>query len=52
MGTYYEISEELALKKIKGKQWISAWDDYYQRPRDDAWYNMKDPERDWIFVER
>ena len=51
LGTMYEISEKEALKKIQSKNWISAWDEYYQKSSDHSWYNTKDPERDWIFKE-
>lgn len=47
----YEISEKEALKKIQSKNWIPAWDEYYQKSSDHSWYNPKDPERDWIFKE-
>ena len=47
----YEISEKEALKKIQSKNWIPALDEYYQKSSDHSWYNIKDPERDWIFKE-
>lgn len=49
LGTMYEISEKEALRKIKNVWWTAVWDDYWDRPSDHAWYNIKDPERDWIF---
>ena len=49
LGTIYEISEKEALRKIKNPWWTAVWDDYWERPSDNSWYNIKDPERDWIF---
>lgn len=49
LGTRYEISKAAALRKIRSRYWVPAWDDYYQRHRDDAWYDIRDPERSWIF---
>lgn len=51
LGCSYEISEELALKKINSKWWTPVWDDYYQEFSEHAWFNIKDPERDWILKE-
>lgn len=51
LGTRYEIPEKEALKKVNSKNWMPVWDDYYQRYKDDAWFNIKDMERDWIFKE-
>lgn len=45
----HEISEKQALRKINSRWWVGVWDDYYQRFSDHAWYDMRDPERDWIF---
>ena len=27
------------------------WDNYWQKFSDHAWYDMRDPERSWIFKE-
>ena len=51
LGCKYEIPERLARRKINSKWWIPVWDDYWERFCDNAWYNIKDPERDWIFKE-
>lgn len=51
LGCKYEISEHEALKKIKSRNWMPVWDEYWQRPREDAWFNIKDQERDWILKE-
>lgn len=45
----YEITEKEALKKINNRWWTPVWDDYWQIFSNDCWYNIKDPERDWIF---
>ena len=52
LGSMYEISEKQALKKINSKNWIPVWDDYWQRFSEHTWYNIKDPERDFIFKEK
>lgn len=49
LGCSYEISEKQALRKINSKWWTPVWDDYWQKFSEHSWYNMKDPERDWIF---
>lgn len=49
LGCSYEISEKQALQKINSKYWTPVWDDYWQRFSEDSWFNMRDPERDWIF---
>lgn len=51
LGTKYEISERLARRIINNRWWVPAWDDYWEHFRDDAWYDIRDPERDWIFKE-
>lgn len=51
LGCQYEISEKQALRKIKSKWWTSVWDEYWQKFSDHAWYDMRDPERSWIFKE-
>lgn len=51
LGCKYEIPEKEALKKINSRNWVPVWDDYWQKYKNDAWYNLKDPERDWIFKE-
>lgn len=51
LGCKYEIPAKEALKKINSRNWMPVWDDYWQKYKDDAWYNLKDPERDWIFKE-
>ena len=49
LGSRYEISEKQALRKINSKWWTAVWDDYWQKFSNHAWYDMRDPERDWIF---
>lgn len=49
LGCSYDVPERLALRKINSKYWVSVWDDYYQKFSDSAWYDIRDPERDWIF---
>lgn len=49
LGCRYEITEKQALRKINNIWWVPVWDDYWQRFSDNSWYNIKDPERDWIF---
>ena len=49
LGCKYEITERQAMHKIKSAWWTPVWDSYWQRFSDDSWFNIKDPERDWIF---
>lgn len=49
LGSSYEISEREALRKINSRWWVAVWDDYWQRFSDDSWYDIRDPERSWIF---
>lgn len=49
LGCSYEISEKQALRKIHSKYWTPVWDNYWQKFSEDSWFNLKDPERDWIF---
>lgn len=49
LGCQYEITEKQALKKINNRWWTAVWDDYWQKFSDSAWYNIKDPDRDWVF---
>ena len=49
LGCSYDISESVALRKINSKWWVPVWDDYYQQPSNTAWYNIRDPNRDYIF---
>ena len=51
LGCMYEITEKEALKKINSKFWTAPWDDYWQKFYENVWYNIRDPERDWIFKE-
>ena len=48
LGCSYEITEKQALRKINSKYWTPVWDDYWQKFSEHGWYNMRDPERDWI----
>ena len=49
LGVMYDIPESTALRKINSRWWTAVWDDYYQRFSDNAWYDIRDPQRDWIF---
>ena len=49
LGCKYEITEKEALKKIKSRWWVRVWDDYWQVFSEDCWYDVRDPERSWIF---
>lgn len=49
LGCSYEITEKQALRKINSKWWTPVWDDYWQKFSDHAWYDIRDPERNWIF---
>lgn len=49
LGVMYDIPENVALRKINSKWWTAVWDDYNQRFSDNAWYDIRDPQRDWIF---
>ena len=49
LGIMYDIPEKVALRKINSKWWFPAWDDYYEEYSDSAWYDIRDPERSWIF---
>lgn len=51
LGCRYEITKKQALRKINNRWWTAVWDDYRQEFSEHAWYNIKDPERDWIFKE-
>ena len=51
LGCQYEITEKQALRKINSRWWTAVWDDYWQKFSDRAWYDMRDPERSWIFKE-
>ena len=51
LGCRYEISEKQAMRKINNRWWVPVWDDYWQEFSTNSWYNIKDPERDWIFKE-
>lgn len=51
LGCKYEISEKQALRLLSNIWWVPVWDDYWQCPSMNSWYNLKDPERDWIFKE-
>lgn len=49
LGCSYEIPEKQALRKIRSKWWTAVWDDYYEKFSKNSWYDIRDPERDWIF---
>lgn len=49
LGCRYEITEAQALRKINSKWWVPVWDEYWQTFSKHSWYNVRDPERDWIF---
>jgi len=49
LGCSYEITEKQALRKINSKYWTPVWDDYWLEFSENTWYNMRDPERDYIF---
>ena len=49
LGCRYEISEKEALKRINSKWWVRVWDDYWQTFSDDCWYDVRDPQRSWIY---
>ena len=49
LGARYEITEKQAKRKIESPYWMPVWDDYWQTFSNNAWYNIKDPARDWIF---
>ena len=49
LGCSYEITEKQVLRKINSVWWTPVWDDYWQEFSKHSWYNIKDPERDWIF---
>ena len=49
LGCSYEITEKQALRKINSKYWTPVWDDYWKKFSENTWYNMRDPQREWIF---
>ena len=51
IGCIYDIPEKEALRKINSRWWVAAWDEYWQEFSDSAWYDIRDPERSWIFKE-